>query len=261
MTETSTSLLLPPAQDQRVMILGGGEIGESPVSTARTAIADLEQQHPVYRPGPDLPAPARYLSTVVLPDDTVFTTGGSSGYRGGPYRGEPRSDLFNAQFYQPGTNTFRTAAESTVGRNYHSEAILLPDGRIITLGSDPLYDRKGENPGTFEQRIEVYEPPYLFRGERPTIATSPPEADRGTAFHVNTPHPDRIATARLIRPSAVTHTTDVDQRSVALGVTRSGGGLDLAVPQGAGLVPSGWYMLFLVDDRGVPSVARWIRVR
>jgi hypothetical protein len=261
MNETSSSVLLPPAQDQRVMILGGGGVGESEESTARTDIADLDAASPRYTPGPDLPEPVRYLSTVVLPDDTVLTTGGSSGYRGGPYRGEPRSDLFNSQIYHPRRNAFETAAESTVGRNYHSEAILLPDGRVITMGGDPLYDRTGKNAGTFEQRIEIYSPPYLFRGERPEITGGPVTVDRGSSAFFGTPDASRIATARLVRPSAVTHVTDVDQRSVALGLQRSPNGLQVTVPEKYGLVPSGWYMLFLVDDKGIPSTARWVRVR
>jgi hypothetical protein len=261
MTETSSSLLLPPAQDQKVMVLGGGEIGESPISTARTDIIDLDETTPRYRPGPDLPRPARYLSTVVLPDDTVLTTGGSSGYRGGPYRGKPRSDLFNSQIYRPDRNAFATAAESTVGRNYHSEAILLPDGRVITLGGDPLYDETGKTAGTFEQRIEVFSPPYLFRGKRPEITGGPAEIERGGTARFTTPDAGWIASARLLRPSSVTHVTDTDQRSVALDVTATAGGVEVTVPEPAGLVPSGWYMLFLVDDRGLPSVARWIRVR
>ncbi|MGK5680916.1 galactose oxidase-like domain-containing protein [Actinoplanes sp. URMC 104] len=261
LNETATSVLLPPAQKQQVMFLGGGGVGDSPVSTARTGIVDLRQKRPAYRPGPDLPRPARYLSTVVLPDDTVFTSGGSSGYRGGPYRGKKRSDLFNAQFYVPATGSFRTAAESTVGRNYHSEAILLPDGRVVTMGSDPLYDSSGKAPGTFEQRIEVYSPPYLFRGERPAIGHAPGEVVRGGTFAVSTSDAARIASARLVRPSSVTHGTDTDQRSVALALTHSAGRLELRVPREAGVAPSGWYMLFLVDDRGRPSVARWVRVR
>lgn len=261
LNETATSLMLPPVQNQQVMIFGGGGVGDSAISTARTDIVDLRQKKPAYRPGPDLPKPARYLSTVVLPDDTVFTSGGSSGYRGGPYRGKGRSDLFNAQFYVPATNSFRTAAESTVGRNYHSEAILLPDGRVITMGSDPLYDRSGEAPGSFEQRIEVYSPPYLFRGQRPVIAKAPGDVARGDTFSVATPDAARIASARLLRPSSVTHGTDTDQRSVALGLKRADGRLELSVPSRAGVAPSGWYMLFLVDDQGRPSVARWVRVR
>ncbi|BCJ52218.1 hypothetical protein Asp14428_36930 [Actinoplanes sp. NBRC 14428] len=261
MTETSSSVLLPPAQNQQVMIFGGGEVGESPVSTARTAIADLDEPAPAYRRGPDLPNPARYLSTVLLPDDTVLTTGGSSGYRGGRYGRKTRSDLFNAQIYRPATDRFETAAESTVGRNYHSEALLLPDGRVITLGSDPLYDPSGRNPGTFEQRVEVYSPPYLFKGRRPVAGKGPAAVQRGTTFAIATRDAGRIRAARLMRPSAVTHVTDVDQRSVALDISPATGGLALSVPKARGLVPSGWYMLFLVDDRGVPSVGRWIQVR
>jgi len=242
------------------MIFGGGEVGESPVSTARTDVIDLTAPTPAYRPGPDLPRPARYLSTVLLPDDTVFTTGGSSGYRGGPYEGRPRSDLYNSQIYRPATNAFETAAESSVGRNYHSEALLLPDGRVITLGSDPLYDETGTDPGTFEQRIEVFSPPYLFKGERPVLGDGPRSVQRGTTVAFATPD-TRIASARLMRPSAVTHVTDVDQRSVALDVTPVAHGVALSIPRAKGLVPSGWYMLFLVNDRGVPSEARWVQVR
>ncbi|MGX6600614.1 galactose oxidase-like domain-containing protein [Micromonosporaceae bacterium Da 78-11] len=261
LTETSSSVLLPPAQDQKVMILGGGAVGESPVSTARTDVVDLREPSPAYRPGPDLPQPARYLATVVLPDDTVLTTGGSAGYRGGPYRGRPRSDLFNSQIYRPTTGTFEKAAESTIGRNYHAEAILLPDARVVTLGSDPLYDPSGKNAGTFEQRIEIYSPPYLFKGPRPVLAGAPGEMSRGATVHVSTPDARRVGSARLVRPSAVTHVTDTDQRSVALMVKRTGDGVDLTLAGPAGLAPPGWYMLFLVDDQGVPSVARWIRVR
>lgn len=261
MTETSSSVLLAPAQKQKVMILGGGEVGESPVSTARTDVIDLTQNRPRYRPGPDLPAPARYLSTVLLPDDSVLTTGGSSGYRGGAYQGRPRSDLFNAQLYRPTTNRFERLADSTVGRNYHSEAILLPDGRVITMGSDPLYDRTGRNPGTFEQRVEVFSPPYLFRGARPALTSGPASISRGGKAFFGTPSPRRIVAARLMRPSAVTHVTDVDQRSVAASVAAAPGGVTLTIPSGRGLVPSGWYMVFLVDDRGVPSAGRWVKVR
>ncbi|GAA0795990.1 glyoxal oxidase [Spirilliplanes yamanashiensis] len=261
MTETASSVLLPPAQDQRVMIFGGGEVGESPVSTARTDIVDLTERNPRYVPGPDLPHPTRYLSTVLLPDDTVFTTGGSSGYRGGEYRGKPRSDLFNAQLYRPARNRFEPMADSTVGRNYHAEALLLADGRVITLGGDPLYDETGKNPGTFEKRIEIWSPPYLFKGDRPVITGGPEAVKRGTTVTFATPAPGRIRAARLMRPGAVTHVTDVDQRSVALDVTPGPGSVGLSIPKKKGLVPSGYYMLFLVDHDGVPSVGRWVRVR
>ncbi|MFI1993625.1 galactose oxidase-like domain-containing protein [Actinoplanes sp. NPDC020271] len=260
MTETSASVLLPPAQKQRVMILGGGAVGDSPVSTARTAIADLSVKHPVYEPGPDLPNPTRYLNAVILPDDTVFTSGGSAGYRGGPYHGQMRSDLLTAQIYDVEKNVFRTAAAPTVGRDYHSEALLLPDGRVITMGSDPIYDRTGKNPGVFEQRIEIYSPPYLFKSPRPAIVAGPAEVARGAVVQYATPDAARIETARLIRPAAVTHATDLDQRSVALPLRRTPGGVMVQVPKERGVIPPGWYMLFLTDTAGVPSTAKWVHV-
>ncbi|WP_129842561.1 kelch motif-containing protein [Streptomyces sp. RFCAC02] len=257
--ETSASLLLPPAQDQRFMVLGGGGVGESEKSTARTALIDLDDENPAYRDGPDLPQGTRYLSSVILPDDTVFTTGGSEDYRG---RGE--SDVLKAQFYDPEKNEFREAAAPTVGRNYHSEALLLPDGRVATFGSDPLFgDRDNTREGTFEDRVEIYTPPYLQgeRGEnRPVLGDGPDRAEPGGSLTFATDDADRIAEARLMRPSAVTHTTDVEQRSIELGVATGDGEVTFAVPDDPSLVPPGWYMLFALDDEGTPSVASWVQV-
>ena len=134
MTETSTSLLLPPAQDQRIMVAGGGGVGESAQSTARMDIIDLRTPDPHFTAGADLAEPTRYLSAVILPDDTVLTTGGSRDYRG---RGA--SDNHIARIYNVSAGSFREAASPRVGRDYHSAALLLPDGRVVVLGSDPLY--------------------------------------------------------------------------------------------------------------------------
>ncbi|MFJ8475365.1 galactose oxidase-like domain-containing protein [Kitasatospora sp. NPDC094011] len=258
LTETSSSVLLPPAQAQKVMVLGGGGVGESPLSTARTDIVDLTAPKPAFAPGPDLPAGGtRYLNSVILPNDTVFTTGGSSGYRG---RGD--SDLLKAQVYHPDSNSFSTAAEPTVGRDYHSEALLLPDGRVAVLGSNPLFADKAETqPGGFEQRIEIYTPPYLYHGDRPEVTAAPSATKLGGTVQVGTARPDAVATAKLIRPSSVTHVTDVEQRSVALDIAgRTADGVSLTLPGNPNLLPPGWYMLFLTDAAGTPSVARWIQV-
>lgn len=156
---------------------------------------------------------------------------------------------------------FRVAASPRVGRNYHSEALLLPDGRVLVLGSDPLFgDKANSTPGTFEQRIEIYSPPYLYHGSRPELTDGPTVLPRGTTAEFRTPDPDSLATARLIRPSAVTHATDVGQRSVALDIVRKERGISLTVPTQAGLVLPGWYMLFVTDRAGTPSVARWVQV-
>jgi hypothetical protein len=255
-TETSGSVLLPPAQDQRYMIAGGGGVGDSEESTARTDIANLNEAEPHFTPGPDLGQPTRYPNMVITPDNQVIITGGSRGYRGAH-----ESDLFECHAYNPGTNKLTRLADPSVGRNYHSEALLLPDGRIVTLGGNPLYgDKEDKTPGGFEKRIEIYSPPYLYHGSRPTITSGPTELQRGEAAVFKTPDAASIGSASLVRPSAVTHVTDVEQRLVALGVQRDGDALTLTIPQGAGLLPSGWYMLFVTNTQDTPSVARWVHV-
>lgn len=244
--ETSASVLLPPAQDQKVMILGGGGVGDSAATTSRTAIVDLKQADPHYVDGPNLSQGLRYPGVVILPDDTVLETGGSSAYR--------NNDVLQASIYNPKSNTFTKVASPTVGRDYHSEAILLPDGRVATFGSNPIDN-------TFEMRIEVYSPAYLFHGARPTINGGSTELTLGGQSTFKTSNPNDIATAKLIRPSAVTHVTDVEQRSINLPFTKTADGISFTVPDNAGIVPPGWYMAFVTNKASVPSEAYWVHVQ
>jgi Domain of unknown function (DUF1929) len=254
--ETSASVLLPPAQNQRVMVLGGGGVGESRTSTARTATVDLRSGKPRYVNGPRLSEGTRYLNAVIMPDDSLFTTGGSRGYRG-----RSASNILKAQFYDPGATAFRRAAAPSVGRNYHSEALLLPDGRVAVFGSDPLYgDKHNDTAGSFEQRVEVYTPPYLYRKSRPELRSGPDEVRRGGSAAFRTADAARIATARLMHPGSATHVTDVDQRSIALKVRRHHGRITVRIPDDPSLVPSGWYMLFVTDRHHTPSKAVWVHV-
>lgn len=257
--ETSSSLMLPPAQDRRFMVLGGGGVGESTKSTARTSIIDLNDKAPAYKDGPDLPQGTRYLNSVILPDDTVFTTGGSE-----DYRGRSDSDIHKAQFYDPAKNEFREAADPKVGRNYHAAALLLPDGRVATFGSDPLYgDKANTKLGEFEKRVEIYTPPYLHDGRaenRPKIGDGPQQLEPGQKATYATNEASTVAKARLMRPSAVTHVTDVEQRSLELEVEKGSGEVTVSVPEDRSMAPPGWYMLFLVDEEGTPSVAKWVHL-
>ncbi|MFJ8311267.1 MULTISPECIES: galactose oxidase-like domain-containing protein [unclassified Streptomyces] len=256
--ETASSLLLPPAQDQRFMLLGGGGVGESKKSTPRTAVVDLKQDSPAFQSGPELPQGTRYLNSVIMPDDSVFTSGGSEDYRG---RGS--SNILKAQFYDPKANAFREAADPMVGRNYHSEALLLPDGRVATFGSDSLFgDKDNTKLGKFEQRMEVYTPPYLYRdkSKRPALGDGPEVAAGDGRATFKSDHPERIVKARLMRPSAVTHTTDVEQRSIDVGLTKDRNSVTVTVPKDRALVPPGWYMLFVTDQEGTPSEAKWLRI-
>jgi galactose oxidase-like protein/radical copper oxidase GlxA-like protein len=256
-TETSASVLLPPAQDQRYAIIGGGGVGYSDSSTGRIDVVNLKRKHPRWRPVTNLPSGTRYPEAVITPDDKVVIAGGSRGYRG-----EHASDLFECHLYDPRSNKLSKLAIPTVGRDYHSEALLLPDGRIITLGGNPLFSDKADTaPAKFEQRIEIYSPPYLYHGSRPRIAHGPRQVAHGQTALYATSDADAIASARLLRPSAVTHVTDVQQRSIALKIVKRAAGIEVTIPASRGLVPPGWYMLFVADPRGTPSEAYWVRVR
>ncbi|MBQ1090603.1 kelch motif-containing protein [Streptomyces sp. B93] len=254
--ETSGTVLLPPAQDEKYMVIGGGGVGESTLSSEKTRIVDLKADEPRFVDGPSLEKGTRYPQASVLPDDTVLVSGGSEDYRG---RGD--SNILQARIYDTETNTFQRVADPLVGRNYHSGSILLPDGRVMFFGSDSLFaDKANSKPGKFEQRVEIYTPPYLYRGERPSLSGGPETIERGESGTFTSKDASAIKTARLIRPSASTHVTDVDQRSIALDFEVSGDEVTVTVPKNRNLVQGGWYMLFVADGQGTPSEARWVRV-
>ncbi|CAO5188786.1 Galactose oxidase-like Early set domain-containing protein [Frankia sp. AiPs1] len=244
--ETAGTVLLAPAQDQKIMFIGGGGVGDTQVATDRTAIVDLTKPQPVWERGADLSSPKRYPGAVVLPDDTVLVSGGSRRYRA--------KDTLTAEIYNPTTNTFRKVADPHVGRDYHSEYILLPDGRVAVFGSNPLSDDN-----TFETRVEVYSPPYLYAGTRPVIRTAPNAVTRGTSLTLKVSQ--KVAKVRLIRPGAYTHVTDTEQRSVALPIaSQADGTVTVSVPTNPNVLPGDYYMLFVDNGAGVPSVASWVHV-
>jgi hypothetical protein len=257
MLETSSSAWVGPVQNQTVMVVGGGGVGESPLSSKRIDVIDLSAAEPTFKPGPDLPEGTRYAHLVTLPDDTTLITNGSNDYRG---RG--LTDNHNARLYHAATNSLSLVADPKVGRNYHSSALLLPDGRVLTIGSDPLFrDKKNSITGEFDQRIEIFTPPYLYRGDRPVISDAAKNVEHGATFTATVDSDKAIMAARLIRPGSATHMLNTDQRSIALAkAAKPDGSLALTVPAAEALVPSGPYLLFVVDDAGVPSVGRWVNV-
>ncbi|MGW2559090.1 galactose oxidase-like domain-containing protein [Streptomyces sp. NPDC001514] len=254
--ETSATVMLPPAQDQKFMVIGGGGVGESEKSSKKSRLVDLKDSNPRFKDGASLDKGTRYPSASLLPDDSVLVTGGSEDYRG---RGG--SNVLEARTYDPKKGTYTRVADPRVGRNYHSGSVLLPDGRLMIFGSDSLFaDDANTKPGVFEQRIEIYTPPYLYRDGRPEISGGPKSIKRGKSGTFKSPQAAKLKTAKLMRPSAVTHVTDVDQRSIALEMTKTADGFEVTVPKNRSLVPSGWYMLFVTDDKGTPSEGVWVEV-
>ncbi len=246
----AASVLLPPAQDQRVMIIGGGgwdPHGVNP-ATATTAVVDFTRPAPVYEPGPAMHHARMHLSAVVLPDRTVLACGGS-GMEEDRHHVSP-----HAEIYDPATNRWRGAAASRVARLYHSVALLTPDGRVVTAGSNPA--RRDE-----ERRIEVFWPPYLFAGPRPQVEPARTAVHHGEVLAARVPDAAGVSSACLVRPGATTHSSDTEQRLVDLPLRATAPDtVELEVPDAPGLAPPGWYLLFVASAAGVPSEGRWVHL-
>ena len=250
MRDQSASVLLPPAQDQKVMIAGGGNINGNNPGISLTDIIDLKAANPTYVPGPNLPGDGKmYLNSTILPDRTVLYS------NGGKLNRDNSANVMTAAIYDPATNTMKTVPADPIGRNYHSSAVLLPDGRVIVLGSNP-------GDGSFEMRISVYQPGYLFRGARPTITNVPAQATYGQNFNFNVNAPNKIIkSAQLMRPMSVTHQMDSNMRLVDLPVTVQNGVATVSVTNNRNMLPPGPYMLTVTDSDGVPSVASWVMIK
>ncbi len=246
----SASVLLPPAQDQRVMIVGGGpsDMHNMAMATADAAVVDLTQDPPVYQPVAPLHMGRMHLCATLLPDRTVLVNGGSE------MEESTAEATLDAEIFDPGTGQWTHGAVSRVPRLYHSVALLTPDGRVVTAGSNPA--RRVE-----ELRIEVYWPPYLFRGRRPTLALADGAAGYGHTIVATVAGEQPLRWMSLMRPGAGTHSADNEQRLVDLAfTTEEDGEVSVELPTNAAIAPPGWYMLFAVDEDGVPSDAAWLRL-
>lgn len=166
---------------------------------------------------------------------------------------------YNADLYDPVTNTFESAGANAFPRLYHSGSLLLPDATVALLGGNPVR-------GSYEQRIEIYSPAYLFNldgsaASRPSITgISPGPYGNSSIFQVQTPDAADVASVVLIRPGTPTHAFDMDQRLVGLSFSAGPGVLDVTAPANGNIAPPGYYMLFLVNSSGVPSVATFVQL-
>ena len=240
------------------MILGGGP-GDASNATGSTAIVDLTAANPAYAPAAEMGLPRMHLNAVLLPDHTVFVSGGALS------RESHVGARLQSEIYDPETNTWKVGAIASVVRMYHSIALLLPDGRVVSAGGNPPpYGNQvpWEPPDHNEEmRLEVYSPPYLFAGPRPVISASPAQWAYGQDIVIGTPQAGNIKWASIIRPGVTTHSFDNSQRLVDLAISaQAGGEIHATAPAEATIAPPGWYMLFLIDNTGVPSVATWIHL-
>jgi hypothetical protein len=279
-----SSVMLPllPEFGHRTRVLIAG------APTAR--FIDLDDAAPQWQPtGPRTllvnGAPPRrfHINLTLLPTGDVAATGG---FINQPV--DPGDAVLGIEIYHPLSNTWSTlpsAASTTVPRNYHSVALLMPDGRVWMAGSNiagnwsfhNIADFPHHLPDTLQQetvdnrdlRIELFEPWYFGRPDRPAISAAPAAATLGTSFNVDTPQGATINRVVALRAGVVTHSFNGDQRYVSLPFTRRPGGLTVTLPDNPNLLPPGPYLLFVLDQTtdpeagalaGIPSVGRHLLV-
>jgi Domain of unknown function (DUF1929) len=240
--EGSAHLMLPggPAGSTRVMVIGGA-VG--PLTRAATETFDYAHRATGWKLGTPMPTPRAHMNVVQVPDGSAYAIGGNAE----AFQGAPRRRTMH---YDPATRRWRNMAVQAPRRAYHSTAVLLPDGRIMSAGDNEA--------GGGRQLIDYYSPPYLFHGPRPRITFAPHTVGNGQRFGISTSGPN-VSGAVLMAPGATTHANEMNARHVRLAVTKTSRGFRARVPS-RNVAPPGYYMLFVLRANGVPSVARWVHV-
>jgi hypothetical protein len=234
------SILLPPTAD-RVMVVGGKNLTGQPFNSAE--IINLSAPTPQWTAISNMNFRRMEFNAVILPDGKVFVVGGRSDFDSTP------TPVLTPEIFDPQSLTWDMVAPHQIPRRYHSSAVLLPDGRVLVAGGD--YQPSGE----------IYSPAYLFQGTRPLIQSAPGVIRYGESFNLNFTSATASNRVALIRFSSVTHSVNFDQRYVRLAdLTAGSGTYTVAAPATANLAPPGYYMLFVTDQNGVPSVSATVQV-
>ena len=223
----------------KILRAGGGDPG-----IARAAVIDMSSGTGAWQEISPMSFPRRRLNLTILADGQVMAVGGTR-------QADSESvAVLEGEIWNPATQQWTTVAAMSEARMYHSSAVLLPDGRVLTAGGE----------ATGRLHAQIYSPPYLFKGTRPAITSAPATASYGSAFLVSSPDAASITSVALIRLSAATHAWDQNQRYVPLDFSPITGGLTVTAPSGATIAPPGYYMLVIKNGNGVPSVAKYVRV-
>jgi len=239
----------------KVMKCGTSTDPDMPVfaSAATTYVLDMTKPSPAWRQTAPMAFPRTYHNLTLLPDGTVLVTGGGATTDRGGLSGA----VHEAELWSPATETWTTMAPMQTPRLYHSTALLLPDGRVLSVGGGRF---TGDATDPNQLSAEFYAPPYLFKGTRPTMSAAPATATYGGTITVQTPDAGQIATVSLLRLGAATHAFNMDQRFLQLTFTAGNGALTVQAPANANLAPPGSYMLFILNTNGVPSVAATLQL-
>ncbi len=183
---------------------------------------------------------------ILLPDGKVITIAGHSG-----------TAKTTPELYDPVNNNWTVLPphQGSSGTGDHLGMVLLYDGRVL-YGSDQTTGGSGTN-----SFFQIYNPAYLYTGSRPTIDSVPADAGWGSSINVGYTSANGISSAVLLRPSGSTHSWHANQIGVPLTITNdTGSNLTLSVPANSNMLPPGYYMLFILDNNGAPSVSKFVRV-
>jgi Galactose oxidase-like, Early set domain/Bacterial Ig domain len=239
----------------KMLIAGGGP------STADSRVVNFNGTTPQISPTAPMAFGRRQHNLTVLADGTVLATGGNSS---GASLVDLNAGVYPAEQWNPATGQWRTLAAMQVTRQYHSTALLLPDGRVLSAGGGIC--GICDDVGYLAKNAEIFSPPYLFQADgtlapRPEIDAAPASTTYGAAMAIATGDPTSIRKVALIRLGAVTHSNNMEQRYIPLSFTVETTSITATAPANANIAPPGPYMLFIIDANGVPSIARMVSVQ
>jgi Domain of unknown function (DUF1929)/Glyoxal oxidase N-terminus len=252
----------------KILYVGGGgdatwdtpdSKSSTPTATAEKIDIDLTHGTPTWQSAGSLPTPRRHLNATVLPDGKVLVTGGLSG---GGFNNLATAQ-HAAELWDPATNGWTALASNSVDRGYHSVSLLLPDATVLHGGSGNATVPGTTTPYPDEENHEIFHPPYLYKGARPTI-TNPETritAPLGGSFTVTTPNGAQITQVRLIRLGSVTHAFDQNGRALTATFSSVAGGISVTLPTNTNLTPPGDYLVFILNRNGVPSVGKFVQIQ
>ena len=227
----------------KILAVGGGD-----ANTYRTAEAiDLLAAKPAWSQTGSMQQGRRYATATALPDGTVLVTGGGEDQIG-------PAGVLSPEIWSPATGIWTPMAPMAEPRLYHSIALLLPDGRVLIGGGG----RKTK--AVDRANLEFFSPPYLAKGPRPTISGAPAQVTYGQTFVVQTPEAGSIAKVNLVRLGAITHAVNTSQAFYSANFSVGSQLINVTAPPNGGYTPPGFYMLFILNGAGVPSVARIVQI-
>jgi galactose oxidase len=239
----------------KILTVGGAPSYDNSNATANAYVLTINGSTVTTKKVASMANTRAFQNSVVLPDGKVFVVGGEN-------FAVPFSDntaVMNAELWDPVTETFSTVATQAVPRTYHSIALLLPDARVLSAGGGLC----GDTCDTNHFDGQVFTPPYLLTAAgapaaRPAITSAPATAANGATINVKTGA--AVSAFSIIRMGTATHSVDTDQRRLSLPPTAASGGYDLTIPADKGIAVPGYWMLFALDAKGVPSVAKIIKI-